>query len=348
MIQSAAINNFRGFKQVDLSGLRPINIIVGRNASGKTAFLEAMFLTLGASPEIAFRLRRWRGLGERIQLAWDQSSYHALWQDLFHDLNEDDPISITLKGSPACTRTLKVYYGGTDELQLPLGQPPVISATIPPVTFEWTLHSGETVHVKPQLTHEGLKIAPVVPPAPANLFASFLIPQAEEAAKRFSDLSKINLHVEFVELLQKEFPLVEGLSIEVDAGAQIYAQMSGMKKKLPIGIVSGGINKLMSIMLAIANSPDGITLIDEIENGFYFDRLLPIWSLLLRYSQTYNNQIFATTHSAECLKALLPIIQTNEDYFSLIRLERKDGNSFPRIFEGKDFRRAIESDIALR
>ena len=44
MITSLEVENFRGFRKIELSDLRRINIIVGDNSSGKTAFLEAIFL----------------------------------------------------------------------------------------------------------------------------------------------------------------------------------------------------------------------------------------------------------------------------------------------------------------
>jgi AAA ATPase-like protein len=61
MIKSAEIRNFRCFDFVKLTDCRTLNVVVGPNASGKTAILESLFLALGVSPEIALRLRTWRG-----------------------------------------------------------------------------------------------------------------------------------------------------------------------------------------------------------------------------------------------------------------------------------------------
>jgi AAA15 family ATPase/GTPase len=38
------IQNFRGLRALTLDGLRRINLVVGRNNSGKTSFLEATYL----------------------------------------------------------------------------------------------------------------------------------------------------------------------------------------------------------------------------------------------------------------------------------------------------------------
>src|SRR5439155_6055731 len=190
--------------------------------------------------------------------------------------------------------------------------------------FEWTNNLGEVSGVQPVMTPQGLQIGVAGQAAPGVLFSSFLVPDPQENAARFSELSKLRQENDFIEAMKREFPWIENLGLEVTGGVtQIYASLSSLSFKLPITVISGGVNKLISILLGIANSPNGATLIDEVENGFYHDRLLPIWSLILRFSQKYDNQVFASTHSLECLKAALPVIKNNEDDFCLIRVEKE-------------------------
>jgi recombinational DNA repair ATPase RecF len=61
MIETIKIRNFRSYDDVEIKDARRINVIVGENGSGKTALLEALFLAMGPSPEIALRTRLWRG-----------------------------------------------------------------------------------------------------------------------------------------------------------------------------------------------------------------------------------------------------------------------------------------------
>jgi AAA15 family ATPase/GTPase len=49
MIDRLIAKNFRCFESLDLPDLTRINVIVGDNASGKTALLEAIFFGAGAA-----------------------------------------------------------------------------------------------------------------------------------------------------------------------------------------------------------------------------------------------------------------------------------------------------------
>ena len=43
MIREIEIKNFRGIERMKISAAKRLNIIVGPNGTGKTAFLEAIF-----------------------------------------------------------------------------------------------------------------------------------------------------------------------------------------------------------------------------------------------------------------------------------------------------------------
>jgi AAA15 family ATPase/GTPase len=56
MIESLEVKNFRCFKDLHLSDLRRINVVVGDSGSGKTALLEALWICAGMGPEFFFAL----------------------------------------------------------------------------------------------------------------------------------------------------------------------------------------------------------------------------------------------------------------------------------------------------
>ena len=86
------ITNFRGIGALAVADLRPINLILGRNNSGKTTLLEGLFLLGGANdPRYATTLGRLRG-----QPAGGARS-EQVWRSLFHRLDPKNQPEISGK-----------------------------------------------------------------------------------------------------------------------------------------------------------------------------------------------------------------------------------------------------------
>jgi len=356
MIDSLEIKNFRCFSNVTLSGLRRINIVVGKSASGKTAFLEALFIAAGASPEIPIRVRAWRGLP--VATISDQKSvYEALWKDMFYKFIQTQEIRISLKGSTLNTRALTIGYKDPGEL-LPLEVRKDSRQAEPfrPITFSWTDGSGHPLSIQPEVKGGALMARMLMQPQsetqapfPCSFYSSSAIPSQEENAQYFSQLSVKHEEQPIVDFILKEFSFVESLGIESFARTPtIYASIRGLPEKQPINMVSTGITKIFSILLGMANQGGGIVLIDEMENGIYWDRLSSIWGALLTFARKYDIQIFATTHSMECLEAAAQAAAEHDDEFGLMRVEKKNGESAMRQFTGKAFRSAIRQGGEVR
>jgi AAA15 family ATPase/GTPase len=84
-----------------------------------------------------------------------------------------------------------------------------------------------------------------------------------------------------------------------------------------------GIGRLLSIILAIANAKGGTILIDEIENGLHYSVLTDVWKAIADAARRVDVQIFATTHSQECIRAAHEAFENTEQYdFRYHRLEQ--------------------------
>ena len=98
----------------------------------------------------------------------------------------------------------------------------------------------------------------------------------------------------------------------------------GYKRLLPFSVLGEGIYRLLTFLLAIINTPDGIVLIDEIENGIHHSALKRVWSLVDEISKQYKVQVIATTHSYECIQEASEIFLAKNvsNNFRLHRLDR--------------------------
>ena len=77
-----------------------------------------------------------------------------------------------------------------------------------------------------------------------------------------------------------------------------------------------GVRHLVSIVTSLYATENGHLFIDEIENGIHYTVLDDIWNIVLKLSKELNVQVFATTHSKECIES-----------FSRVQLKLKDKQS---------------------
>ena len=151
--------------------------------------------------------------------------------------------------------------------------------------------------------------------------------------------------------LKHVFPNITDLSVEILPGGitALYCSTKELEEKIQLGLVSTGINKLMLLLLYIASSPNGVVVVDEIENGFYYKALPKVWDAVCFFCKKYDVQLFASTHSRECLDALKPFMKESEADFRLLRAEvSKENVHAIRVFNGGDFEAALETGTELR
>ena len=74
-----------------------------------------------------------------------------------------------------------------------------------------------------------------------------------------------------------------------------------------------GLGKFISLILLILTSKDNIILIDEIDNGIHYTNLDKIWEIILKISKEQKVQVFATTHSKECIESYARVARKLED-----------------------------------
>ena len=342
MIKSFKLVNFRCFRSEEVEECKRINILVGRNSSGKTSFLEGIFLAMSNSPETVGRLRQWRGLDLGVFHGSQRFVSEAMWGDLFND-SYKDTAHLIAKGDNLHTRHLEMRVGSADA-----EQNQVVAMGMKPggISFKYIVKGQPDFISEPFMVNNTMQM-PAGPAAGSDVFffAANHAYSSAESASRLSELSKDKRLDEFVRVFKGRYPDVESLSIELLAGIPlIYAQVSGVERRVPLSYISGGMNKFASMLLAFAISPGSIVLIDEIENGLYYKDMPEIWRLLLSFAKKYDCQLFASTHSGECLEAAGQIASEDPEEFSIIQANRGKLNQF----QGDKFVWATDENIEIR
>jgi predicted ATPase len=354
MIKTLEIKNFRCFKDLYLREFKRFNLIVGDSGSGKTALLEAIFLAGAANPEIWMRLRQWRGASAAFRLTGTRASYESLFRDIFHNFEKRRPVRIEFSDYKTQLRSLKISYPSQDKYstrmisEFPNGVSDENTTTFEPIVFAWKSKGKEQkarVDLKEgKMLFKGFNsIYPV-------WFSSPLINEAQLIAQLFSELSLKNKVGPLLAAIKELYPELQDIGIESIAGdLALCASTPSLREKIPIGTISSGITRFLSLMLAIASNPGGVLLIDEFEVGFYYATLPKLLDAILNFCEQNDVQIIASTHSYEFMQALVPLIKKREktdNEFCFLRAVRAGSASTIKILE--DAPSAIESVFEVR
>ena len=347
MIESIDVRNFRCFPQLEQPCSR-FNIIVGDNGTGKTSVLESIFFPLASSTDIAPRLRQQRGLEGNFQGS-PSMIQDAIFADFFTNRDMSRPISLTLKGTGIENRSVEIARlgGGSTMLGVDSGIPDAVSAQI---GFTYRNHHGQMFGpLVPTINAQGVSFPSTGEDADTGFFffANQMVSSIENAT-RFSDLSKKSRHRQFVDTFTKEYDWISDIAVEVFAGAPVlFATVVDSQEKIPVPNISSGINRVMGITLAMAARPGTVLLIDEIENGIYFKHMKSVWRQVLSFAREYDCQMFISTHSQECLRALVGTTDDLSDV-SLWQLSRRGREHTVTQATGDQLRAALDYDEEVR
>ncbi len=104
----------------------------------------------------------------------------------------------------------------------------------------------------------------------------------------------------------------------------IYGDI-GLSELVPLPVMGEGMTQMARLVLAISSVPNGVVLIDEIENGLHHSVLPDVWRVVNEAAGQFRTQIFATTHSYEWIETAHHAL--GPDSFRLHRLEVSDAEN---------------------
>ena len=112
-----------------------------------------------------------------------------------------------------------------------------------------------------------------------------------------------------------------------------------------------GINRILTIILAMVNCEDGYLLIDEFENGLHYSVQEKLWEIIFYLADRLNIQVFATTHSSDTIQSFTSVLakQSNsKDAGKAIRLQLHNDNVRAVDYSPEELETAVEYNIEVR
>jgi AAA15 family ATPase/GTPase len=177
---------------------------------------------------------------------------------------------------------------------------------------------------------------------------------ANNVAKMFDNIILTDKESYVIEALRIIEPSIEKIAfIEDEHSRQRNAvvKLSNMTKVLPLKNMGDGINRILSIILALVNAENGFLLIDEFENGLHYRTQKQLWKMIFKLSEIFNIQVFATTHSNDCIFGFANALNSDTNTTvtgKLFRLDNKKGSIKSVEYVADELQLANEQHIETR
>ena len=371
MITQLDIHNFRGLEDVRLPRLSRINLISGRNGVGKTSVLEAVYLiSAPQAHDPITAINDVRGVSP--------PSIDDFYTDVFSDFDNKRTINISAKyGQENKLGVLRIFMRDRIDRSIPRGNSTGRSGSILggvdltssqfEVVFDRTQPDGSEMETTAWLSSrlqagrpigepedrievhapptDHIRVNPVYYLAPAGLRSQAIW------ASLFGQLQRDGSDGDIIDLLRTIEPRIQGIvPITSRSGVVVHAKVNGMRQAMPLTLIGEGLNRVFQLAVLARSAQGGVLLIDEIENGLHFRSLPQMFSNLYELATLFDVQVFAVTHSDECVESARTAIGTTElRELSYYRLDRtKNGVIKAFHFDIDKLDRAHASHMEVR
>ncbi len=377
MLPSLSIRNYRNLKSLDIEKLARVNLIAGKNNTGKTSLLEAVSLyASGGRLDKIYKILVSRGeTDKKIDI---QKNYIAAMdcRPLFSERDSeleikigqftDDRTKLSIRLTIAVelkekkvdpetgkyTEIIKTIIPGKDKLVVSGEKLTDEEGEITPILGLVITHDGKDVvygdfEGKIQYSINGQS-------------DTFL--NNSEFVKSYDRDHEYNSQLwDKIALTNKADFIVGALKI-IDSRADKFAFIGGkevyrkpivklenLEQPVPLQSMGEGMNLILSIILSLVNSSNGFLLINEFENGLHHTVQEDLWKMIFKLAKELNVQVFATTHSDDCIHAFERVLnEGNQSEGQYFRLERFGDIIKPIFYSADELEIAAEQNIETR
>jgi predicted ATP-dependent endonuclease of OLD family len=319
MLSEVQFTYFRGFRALALNGLRRVNLVVGKNNSGKTSVLEGVAVVVNPE-EAPSQFIEFRQLENDLEATFRGRQY-AKW--VINDASPDDSAEVSGMWSGDARN---VSLGATKN------QPGQVLATL-----------------------DGKRVIPGHSQQPfLKIRSSLIAGQNKKPALLVDSFGKAVQRGNGEELIETTLRSVDARIKKVRTVVrqnqpQILVDIGLSAGLIPLSQVGQGTYRLVEMFSEIIGASAQIAFIDEIENGIHHSCLIDVWKGLANAAANFDVQIFATTHSHECIEAAHAAFLEQPAYdFAIVQLFREAGEIQGRVLDQKHIAAGIAGDIDLR
>lgn len=301
MISHLELQNFRGLEHVKFENLGRVNLIVGGNNVGKTSILEALILLYGNQTQLASLPTTFRILPQN-----GQDNNAGTWRHLvgsesiasFRLKSDGESVMGTINGNGNWIFKFNSVSNVANRAVIELPERGSVAIQSNKLKSEMSILSTrqEDPYVISELFNQIAPLNPENEEKLENLLQNSIEPRLKRL--RYAKLKGNNTHLVYVDL--------------------------GVGKMLPFTQMGQAFARTLQVYCEIFAQRPIMLLIDEIENGLYYEGMEDYWKGLMAVLEDQDVQLFATTHSRECMEAAYRAAKDMpNDPLRYLRLDRR-------------------------
>jgi len=376
MLKSLAIKNFRSIEDLNISNLGNINLIVGKNNSGKSTVLDALKTYASFCDE---------------SVLFDIINSH----DEYFILDENDeslsPFSNLFFGRKFC-KDLKIEISESnsdnaltiesifvEEVRLAESES-LFRVTYDEIDTQEAFDNAEDV-IRALKVKQGSKEKTIVldferykrrmrrrrlSTSKFNFkFITTSFIENEELADAWDKVALRDYANEVLKALQIIEPKIEAISfIDSESFDSTYSRqeirriplvrLKGLDIPVPLKSMGDGIIRLFQLALRLFEAKGGLLFIDEFENGLHYSVQEEAWKMIFHLSKVLEIQIFCTTHSWDCIESFSKVATAVKNRNGLLfrlgssSVDNSPGKTTVTIFDEDDLEILTQSQVEVR
>ncbi len=313
-IKDIEIKNYKLFKDFKASGFARVNLIGGKNNVGKTAFMEACYINSGSFSvkQLVGHLQSIKFMRENLNILSKNIKHNV--KDFLELTNKFDVIS-NINNTLFKIKDkdgIKEYIFNFNKKQVKVNSN----------EFSYDVDYRENLEF---IDNFGLSYAEII------LAYSYIQKKDKE---------------EYLNNILKNFDKNINAFKIIDDKPQCKIN----DNYIELTELGDGVRHIVSIVTRLYQCENGYLYIDEIDNGIHYTRLDELWKIVLEVSKQLNVQVFATTHSKECIESYARVAKKLEDnditFFKMGRNKQNILNGM--VYSYKWFIDSIEQEQELR
>jgi len=360
-IKEIEIKKYKCFNDFKAEGFGRVNLIGGKNNVGKTAFMESCFLSQSEDSKNLF--------GKLLEIKTHRDVINNLLiktnreEDLQKLIKENINIEIYSKGKGGFqddevnslgerTQEYKEWNDGLIKIEFNTKLNIYTKYTqinVSPGFYDQ--ETGEEInpsYPKQYSISDLVDYLDIFFDSTKNRFSlNFISPYSNSNQELENTLGQSKLDNKYNELNQYLLEVFNVSSIDIIKNKPMLKVGSEYRE---LSYFGQGIKTFINIISSILLLKDNTIFIDEIENGIHYTNLDKLWEIILTISKKQNVQIFATTHSKECIESYARVAKRlkDEEIAFLDMGRKKDGSVAMVTMNSKQFQDEINMTNEVR